>query len=425
MYWCSTAALAVMLLGAARPQGLTPDHPFRISLSISPFTDSQFETGIVFKSGEVTARNLTELQQLFISNGANEVYARIATRQERSSAGGDHSMARAMQLATIARSLSIPFNPELGLFHMYGDVRCQPPPDFHDYPQIKIPKAWHYLTLEEIIPMLRAYGAAVARQILSTGVRVRIWDIGNEVEFGMAGVAVRPLPGGCDNTESEPGWYQPPDAVDPAIGRTSVAELMGSAEARRITWLETHLWPHEARMIAAVADGVRLIDPQARFSTHVSGITSVIPAQAVAFYKAMNGGGFQPDELGVSYYPSSSATPKDRLQAFKDTATALHQALGRPVFISEFGYPAAKMQGVFNWNYPLAGYPLSPRGQADFIRDLVAWGVHSRVLSGIRPWAPDLAGAGWGPVSMFERNGKVAEARPSLSAAREAVSIQR
>jgi hypothetical protein len=41
------------------------------------------------------------------------------------------------------------------------------------------------------------------------------------------------------------------------------------------------------------------------------------------------------------------------------------------------------------------------------------------------PWAPDLAGVGWGPVFVFERNDKVAEARPSLSAAREAVSTQR
>jgi len=50
--------------------------------------------------------------------------------------------------------------------------------------------------------------------------------------------------------------------------------------------------------------------------------------------------------------------------------TALHQALGRPVFVAELGYPAAKMQGVFNWNDAVASYPLSPRGQADFIRDL-------------------------------------------------------
>ena len=28
------------------------------------------------------------------------------------------------------------------------------------------------------------------------------------------------------------------------------------------------------------------------------------------------------------------------------------------------------MQGVFNWNDAVASYPMSPRGQADFIRDL-------------------------------------------------------
>ena len=45
--------------------------------------------------------------------------------------------------------------------------------------------------------------------------------------------------------------------------------------------------------------------------------------------------------------------------------------------------PAAKMQGVFNWNDAVAGYPLSPRRQADFIRDLVVWGVHTGLLPGI------------------------------------------
>jgi len=331
-------------------------------------------------------------------------------------------MARALQRATVARSLRIPFNPELGLFHNYGDVRCQPAPDFHDYPDIRTSKPWQSLSLNEMIPVLREYGAAAARQILSTGVKVRIWDIGNEVEFGVAGVAVRPLPGGCDNTEGGPGWYRAPDAIDPAIGRTSAAELMGMPEPGRIAWLEAHLWPHEARMLAAVADGVRAVDPQARFSTHISGISAVLPAQAVAFYKAMKRGGFQADELGVSFYPTSSASPKDRLQAFKETATALHQELGRPVFIAEFAYPAAQMHGMFNWNDAVLGYPLSPQGQADFIRGLVAWGVHTGVLSGIRPWAPDIAGPGWGPMSMFERNRKTAVARPALSGIQNALS---
>jgi arabinogalactan endo-1,4-beta-galactosidase len=199
----------------------------------------------------------------------------------------------------------------------------------------------------------------------------------------------------------------------------SAFELMNMIEVKRIEWLQAHLWPHEAKLLAAVAEGIRSVDPRARFSTHVSGVTSVLPQQAVAFYGALKKGGFQADELGMSYYPTSSGKPADRLQAFKDTASALHRELGRPVFVTEFGYPAAKMQKEFIWNDAVTGYSLSPEGQAKFIRDLTAWGVETGVLSGIRPWAPELAIPGWGPMSFFELNGTSARARPSLDAIRE------
>ena len=80
-----------------------------------------------------------------------------------------------------------------------------------------------------MLPILRAYGAIAAREILKTGVKVRIWDLGNEVEFGLAGVVVRPMPGGCDDTEGGAGWYKPPDGVDPAIGKTSVLDSAAHA----------------------------------------------------------------------------------------------------------------------------------------------------------------------------------------------------
>jgi len=386
---------------------------FRVSLSVSPFVERLFNNGVTFTDGNAKATNPRELQNLFASHGANEVYARIATEQKYRTGPGDHSMDRALERARMAKSLDLPFNPELGLFKTYGDIRCQPAPDFSDYPDIKVPGVWTSLTLDQMLPVLRSYGAAAARQILNTGVLVRIWDLGNEVEFGIAGVAVHPMPGGCDDTAGN-GWYKPPDAVDPAIGRMSAAELMNLPAPRRIAWLETHLWPHEARILGAVAEGIRSVDPRARFSTHVSGITSVLPTQAVAFYRAMKIGGFRADELGVSYYPTSSSIPKDRLQAFKDMATTVHRELGRRVFVAEFGYPAGKMQSGFVWNEAVDGYPLSPDGQAKFIRDLVAWGIRTGVLSGIRPWAPDLAAPGWAPMSFFQRDGKIATSRPAL-----------
>jgi hypothetical protein len=271
-----------------------------------------------------------------------------------------------------------------------------------------------------MLPVLRAYGATAARQILGAGVKVRIWDVGNEVEFGTAGVAVAPMPGACDDTAGGSGWYRAPDKIDASIGKMSVLELMRMSEAQRIAWLKVHLWPHEARMLAAVAEGIRSVDPQARFSTHVSGITAVLPGQAVAFYKAMRDGGFDPAELGVSYYPTSSANPRDRLQAFKDMATAVRRELDRPVFVAEFGYPAGRIdRGPFMWNDAVAGYPESPEGQAKFVRDLVTWGRSTGNLSGLRPWAPDLPVPGWGPMSFFELSGTSASARPVLDAVRD------
>jgi hypothetical protein len=268
-----------------------------------------------------------------------------------------------------------------------------------------------------MLPILSAYGATVAREILKTGVKVRIWDIGNEVEFGSAGVAVRPLPQGCDDTEGGAGWYKPPDGVDPEIGKKSVFDLMQMPEPERIAWLRAHLWPHEARMFAAVAAGIRSVDRDARFSTHVSGISAVLPAQGTAFYQAMRDGGFDPDELGFSFYPSSTDKPPHRLQAFEDTVEKVHAALKRPVFIAEFGYPAGPTKaGAFaSWNHALDKYPLTPEGQADLLHDLAAWGVKHGV-SGIRPWAPEVAVPGWEGFALFSQQGKMIVARPGLGA---------
>ena len=392
----------------------SPAQEFRASLSVSPFTEIVLQSGLSFNDGANTATTVEGVQRLFVNHGSNEVYARIATSQKYRAGFGDHSMDRGLERARIAAALHLPFNPELGLFNVYGDIRCQPAPDFSDYPMVKQPGPWVTLTLGQMEAALRAYGAAASRQILATGVRARVWDLGNEVEFGVAGVAVRPAPGSCDDTAGGHDWYRPPDAVDPAIGRMAFQALMQMPEGRRIAWLAEHIWPYEARLLAAAASGIRTVDPKARFSTHASGIASTAPALAVAFFKAMKQGGFSADELGVSYYPTSSKFPKDRLQAFKNMAKTAQRELGRPVFIAEFGYPAATMEGTFSWNDTIAGFPATPNGQASFLRDLVAWGKREKVISGIRPWAPDLALAGWAPMSLFERDGKVLKPRPSL-----------
>ena len=396
-------------------------QPFRISLSVSPFTELLFKGGIVFTDGQVTARNAEELQKLYVKYGANEVYARIATTRSYRTGFGDHSVNKGLERARLAKALNLPFNPELGLFNIYGDIRCQPAPDFTEYPELKVSGDWTALTLEQMLPALRSYGAIAAREILKTGVKVRIWDLGNEIEFGTAGVAVRPMPGGCDDTAGGPRWYKAPDRIDPAIGKMSVIDLLKMPEPERIAWLRKHLWPHEARILGAVAGGIRSVDPGARFSTHISGVGAVLPALSVAFYKAVAEGGFLPDELGFSFYPSSSSRPPQRLQAFQKTMQEVRRELDRPVFIAEFGYPSGELhEGMFaDWNHPLENYPLTKEGQAAVLKDLAAWGAANGV-TGIRPWGPELAAApGWAPFALFALDGKTASAQPGLGAIAE------
>ncbi|MGQ0633636.1 MAG: glycosyl hydrolase 53 family protein [Planctomycetaceae bacterium] len=411
------AALALVLACATTCHAGDATTEFRVAISISPFAEVIAHQGIVLDDGNMTASTAEEIQRLFVAHGANEVYARIGTKRAYQPGNGDHSVNRGLERARLAKSLGLSLNPELGLFKSYGDITHQPPPDFSEYAQIKVPGDWMTLTLEQMLPVLRQYGASIAREILDTGVQVRIWDLGNEVEYGTAGVAIPPMPRAGDGSEGK-NWYKAPNAIDPEIGKMDWPRLQMLPEPQRIAWLQTHLWPHIAKLLGATADGIRSVDPQARFSTHVSGVSAVRPATGVAFYKTLKAAGFFPDELGFSYYPTSDKVPPDRWQAFKNTATAVHRELGRPVFIAEFGYPAGQMTGVYEWNSPVEHYPQTIEGQAAFLRDLTTWGAKTRVLSGIRPWAPDLP-IGWGPMSFFSLTAKKGTARPVLDSIAE------
>jgi len=393
--------------------------PFRISLSVSPFAERVFESGVTLTAGEHEATNVEELQQLFVAYGANEVYTRINTRNAPGHGHADHSLVTGLTRAELAKKLGIPLNPELGLFGTYGDVRFQPPPNFSDYPEIELPGPWETLTLDQMCDALRKYGEIVARQILDTGVEVRIWDLGNEVEFGVAGLAVQPMPGDSDVDEGGPKYYKAPDGVDPEIGKQSIAGLLQLPVDERIAWMKAHLWPYMGKYFAAAAEGIRKADPDARFSTHTSGIFSTRPEESLAFFSTMGENGYLPDELGFSFYPSSSDEP-NKLAKFKETMKLCMGELERPAFIAEYGYAAEPMTvgGFAGWDKTAGNYPISNEGQAALLRDIASWGAAAG-LSGIRPWAPELAAPGWEPIALFDAQDGKAVGRPALGAIKE------
>lgn len=403
----ATSASAKPKLGPAPASG-----PFRSALSVSPFTQSMLKKGLTYTDGTLTVRSLESVQRLFMAHGGNEVFARIATRRQANDVDAQHGVKEGLEKAALARKLGVPLNPELGLWAVYGDISHQPGPDFSDYPQISLPGPWASLPITEMTRAMREYGAQVAKQILNTGANVNVWDLGNEVEFGVAGVAVRSF------TESTAYWsYSAPDAVDPEIGRMSAYQLFTMPD--RTAWLQQHLWPHMGAIFAAVAAGIRSVDPHARFSTHTSTVALLFPDLLTEFWQSMNDAGFEIDQLGVSYYPTSSG---GSLASFQTTASALKAKYGKRIFIAEAGYPSGTMEDPFAWNSPLLGYPQDQDGEYRFYRDLTLWGASTGVLSGIRPWAPDYAVGGWQPMNFFTPDGNLATAEPALNAIRDGLA---
>lgn len=397
-----------------------PNDTFRISLSPGPWATAMFAAGIQYTDGQETASTPAELIGLFASHGANEVYARVNTRNAWS-AGPDSRLTTALERAQQATAAGMPLNIELGLFRTYGEITCQTPPDFSDYPAIQdfFPPSktgWHELTLAEMKDLLARYGLLVASAVKNTGVTVNVWDLGNEVDFGTAGVAPPPFPGNpCDGEEGSSDWYAAPDTLDPDIGQTSALTLATMPEPDRIAWLQANIWPYEAQLLAATASGIRAVFPDAKVATHLSG-AFLTPTWVTAFYDAMAANGFVVDEYAFSYYPTAADDPDVKLANVKAIVAGLRaKDPARGVFIAEFGYPSAAPTGPYaTWNHPPSGYALTEADQYRFLFELASWG-RAGGLDGIRPFAPELL-LGWEPFASFRAERSGARAKPVIDA---------
>lgn len=388
-----------------------PRAKFRNVLSAGLNAEQTLAKGIVFTDGVRTAATLEDLQRLFVAHGATEVYSRIGT--SRSLGERETNLTRAIERARLAQSLGLALDPEIGLWRTYGDL-----PDFGEYPQLVPPRPWNQLTVAEMVPIVRDFGALVATAILATRVTVNVWHLSGD-ERGIGGVTMPRLgPFGRETL------YRAPDAIDPEIGRVDVAAFERLTEGERAGWYEKHLWPHTGRLWAALADGIRSVQRGARFTTHTgSGQRPAYePALMIRFFKALEDAGYRVDQPGACFFPSNAAEPTDRMAAFRSTLDQAYATLRRPFFIAEHAYPVRPFSIGEDWGHATPRYPLSPLGQAALTRDLVAWGSRTGRIAGIRQWAPEACDGGWAPMSLFDLQGKVATARPALSAVRQGLA---
>lgn len=386
---------------------------FRNALSVSPFTATNFANGYTYEYEGRQIKNIEELEQLYIDKGATEMYVRIATKRHTTdkdvtdgmpdSNANVHTFDQALELCKLAAKLNIPINPEVMCAYTYMDMETQQAPRFDEYPDIytlQNGKDWSELTLGEIKTVLEAYGRFLATEILSTGCTVENWNLGNEANFGFAGVSL-----GLKT------------AVNPKL--ENVSDFMRYIlPTFNVGWLEKNIWRYNAQEFAAVRAGILsayddlgIDSSNVKFSTHIATVV-MTPNACARYFNCMKANGYDMDTAGISFYPSAPSLFVNSMTLFKKTVMAINTKCNLPVFIGEFSYPSGEMSGAFaGWNKETKGYANTEEGQANIYRDVISWGKTHGVI-GIRYWAADYED--WGSMGMFKFENKHGTPKESL-----------
>ncbi|WP_158584697.1 glycosyl hydrolase 53 family protein [Lachnotalea sp. AF33-28] len=379
--------------------------PFRVALGLGQGIDIGLSKGIIYQIGEEKATTMKELQKMYIGAGSTEMYVRIATKRyndDDTYHARIHNLETSLEYCRVAAALDQPINPEIMCAHTYMDASIQQAPDFRDYPEISKPdKEWSEYSLEEMCSVLEQYGELVAREVLATGCRVEYWNLGNEANYGFAGVNL-----GLKT------------AVNPKLCRLDSHIEMERVDMEHVDvyFFKENIWKYNGQMMASLAKGIKKAHPGAKFGSHIAGLFDA--PTSVAYFKTLLENGVELSQAGISIYPTMNLAEiyHDYIGIMKKVIRAIVDECGLPVFVAEYGYPS-RIMGGFAWNQPVKGYELTAEGQARFTADFIAW-LKEYGGSGIRPWAPDLLGwdPGWEPMSLFSYDGqtKIASAKPVI-----------
>jgi arabinogalactan endo-1,4-beta-galactosidase len=203
----------------------------------------------------------------------------------------------------------------------------------------KAPAGWEEFTLEETEIALKQYTYETTKYYKDNGLKIELYEIGNEIEFGICGYS-------ADTKLSLPG----------------VDILREYASVRQ------EIWVKEAVLLKAAIEGVKKADPDAKIVLHVS--ISQYPELTKAFFQAMNDFGVVYDYAGLSYYPWLDWHPEIKiLSNCLDLSIDAIAKMDKEVIISEFSFPSKDepLLPVVG----LAGYPFSDEGQAKWIWDFL------------------------------------------------------
>lgn len=227
------------------------------------------------------------------------------------------------------------------------------------------PAAWRGLSVAETAERVRAHTKNVAADYKARGLKVSMYEIGNEITTGILN-------------------FRPGERIALPASGNPIDDF---------EYMRTQVWSTEATLIKAAIAGVREVDPNAKIILHAAGL-GVTPADALikAFYKSMVDNGVDFDIAGLSLpYPQDQPwriheyTTDCWFGRMQETTDYIAR-LGKKTMIVEGAY-GNSTQGMAS--QPYAEFPYSDAGQAAWVRENLRFGNNNPNMLGFLYFYPD------------------------------------
>ena len=312
-----------------------------LGVDVSTYLE-ELENGAKYFDGDVQIDPL----DAFIKNGVN--YMRIRVWNDPYSPDGEPYLAggcdidRYIELGKLAKSKGY----KLLLDFHYSDFWADPGKQM-------IPKAWIYHNVDEMVSAVYKFTKDCLIKARESGVAPELIQVGNEITNGML------WPLGKLETDGKRGNYE-----------------------------------NFCRFVKAGCRACREITPEAKIILHLE--RSNDKAVYREFFTEMKNASVDYDIIGASYYPYWHGTP-DELFENLDAC----RRFGKGIMVMELGYGftsdsylldgEARRLVIDSERAYVAGvtekYPMTPKGQADFVRDFLQK-AREHEVDGVFYWEP-------------------------------------
>lgn len=273
--------------------------------------------------------------------------------------GGNNDLETTIRIGRMAKAHGMNI---LLVFH-YSDFWADPGKQI-------IPKDWaHLTTAEAIANALHDFTYATMKAMEAGGAKVDMVQIGNEITPGLLTQGVHDY-----ENMAEPSRFNLPASISGSVNNPNF-----------ITYLNAGL------------TAARLANPDVLTMIHID--RGANNSASRTFFNRLENNQVDYDIIGLSYYNFYHGSMSNFQNNMNDLATRYN----KPIVVSETSYgftsqPFANTAHILT--SPSGGYPLTPQGQAEKIRDVIniTANTPNQLGIGVFYWEPawlPVAGAGW------------------------------